>query len=326
MSTFTPRSAHRRNFMRNALAVGAAAALPWSLSSAFAQAAQAAGGGKGTKLVLLGTKAGPTPSPLRGQPANLLLVDGQPYVIDCGNGVGLQLVKAGVKLPGIRDIFITHQHSDHNMDMGNLVFQAWGTGLRSDVHLYGPPPIRHMMDDFLDMNKVDIEVRMREEGRPALAPLIHAHEFSKDGVVLENDQVKVTAALVDHLSIKPAFAYRFDTKDRSVVFSGDTAYNENLIRLAKGADVLVHEVLYVPAIEKMLETVDDSPKLLDHLIHSHTTTDEVGKVAAAAGVKTLVLSHFAPGTDPDITDEMWAGPARKVFKGEVIVGQDLMVI
>jgi ribonuclease BN (tRNA processing enzyme) len=176
------------------------------------------------------------------------------------------------------------------------------------------------------MNMLDIRVRMREEGRPALRPLIHTHEFSKPGVILEDDRVRVTAALVDHYSVKPAFAYRFDTKDRSVVFSGDTAYNENLIALAKGADVLVHEVMYVPAIEKMLKTVDNSPNLLDHLLKSHTSTAQVGKVAAKAGVKTLVLNHFVPGADPDITDEMWTGEARKDFAGEIIVGKDLMVI
>lgn len=110
------------------------------------------------------------------------------------------------------------------------------------------------------------------------------------------------------------------------LFSGDTTYNENLIALAKDADVLVHEVMYMPAVEKMLRTVDNSPTLLDHLVKSHTSTAQVGKVAARAGVKTLVLSHFVPGADPDITDEMWTAEARKDFAGKIIVGKDLMVI
>ena len=317
----------RRKFMQLALAAGGVAALPW-LTPAQAQTgtAPAAGGDKGTRLILLGTKGGPTPSALRAAPANVLLIDGQPYVVDCGNGVTQQLVKAGIKLPRIRDIFLTHQHSDHNADLGNLVLLAWATGLATPVQMYGPPGMRRMMDDFVRMNALDIAVRIKEEGRPPLRPLIKTHEFSGPRVVLENDQVKVTAALVDHYTLKPAFAYRFDSKDRSVVFSGDTAYNDNLIQLAKGADVLVHEVMYLPALEKLMRTVDNAPTLLDHLVKSHTSTAQVGLVAARAGVKTLVLSHFVPGGDPAITDDMWSAEARQQFSGEIIVGKDLMVI
>ena len=140
----------------------------------------------------------------------------------------------------------------------------------------------------------------------------------------------VRSTLVDHYTMKPAFAYRFDTRSRtdtrSVVFSGDTAPSENLIKLASGADVLVHEVMYLPALEKMMAKIDNAPTLLDHLLKSHTTTEQVGKVAAAAGVKTLVLSHFVPGGDPSITDEMWSADARKHFNGQIIVGKDLMTI
>ena len=113
---------------------------------------------------------------------------------------------------------------------------------------------------------------------------------------------------------------------RSVVFSGDTAPSENLIKLAQGADVLVHEVMYLPALEKMMAKIDNAPTLLDHLLKSHTTTEQVGKVAAAAGVKTLVLSHFVPGGDPSITDETWAADVRKNFSGRIVVGKDLMAI
>lgn len=325
--TSKPQHPTRRDFMRLALAAGAAATAAASSWPAQAQSITSpASATAGTRLILLGTKGGPTPSALRAAPANVLLIDGQPYVVDCGNGVAQQLVKAGIKLPQIRDIFLTHQHSDHNADLGNLVLLAWATGLATPVQMYGPPGMRRMMDDFVRMNAIDIAVRIKEEGRPPLRPLIKTHEFSGPRVVLENDQVKVTAALVDHYTLKPAFAYRFDSKDRSVVFSGDTAYNDNLIQLAKGADVLVHEVMYLPALEKLMRTVDNAPTLLDHLVKSHTSTAQVGLVAARAGVKTLVLSHFVPGGDPGITDEMWSAEARKQFSGEIIVGKDLMVI
>jgi ribonuclease BN (tRNA processing enzyme) len=323
-----PFGRNRRDFMRLAVTAGATASLPW-MQQADAQtpaAPTATLSSKGTQLVLLGTKGGPTPSDLRAAPANVLVVDGQPYVVDCGNGVALQLTKAGIKLPKLRDIFITHHHSDHNADLGNLVFLAWATGLHTPVHLYGPPRITKMIDDFVDMNAIDLDVRMREEGRPPLRPLINIHEFDGPRLVMEDERVRVTSTLVDHYTIKPAFAYRFETRDRTVVFSGDTTYYPELADFAKGADVLVHEVMYLPALAKLMKSVDNAPTLLDHLVKSHTTTEQVGKIAAAAGVKTLVLSHFVPGGDPAITDDMWAADARRHFDGEVIVGRDLQII
>lgn len=316
---------------RSLLKILAAAGLAPRGSVATAQGpATTAAPKTGTQVVLLGTKGGPSPSASRAQPANLLLVDGRPYVVDCGNGVATQLVRAGVALGSIDAVFLTHLHSDHDADLGNLVFLAWGTSLKTPVHLYGPPRIARMIDDFLDMNAVDIDVRQREEGRPPLQPLIHVEELAGPGFVMEDDRVRVTAALVDHYTLRPAYAYRFDTTSstgkRSVVFSGDTTYSVPLIELAKGADVLVHEVMYRPALEKMMAANDNAPTLLDHLLKSHTTTEQVGRVAAAAGVGTLVLSHFVPGGDPSITDAMWTADVRRHFAGKIIVGRDLMVI
>lgn len=239
----------------------------------------------GSVLVLLGTKGGPTPSPLRAAAANALVIDGQPYLIDCGNGVAQQLAKAGIRLPALRDIFLTHHHSDHNADLLNVVWLAWASGLQTPVHLYGPPGIAKMVDAFVDMNAIDIDARIREEGRPPFKQLIQVHEFDQPGTVLQNEQVTVTATLVDHYTLKPAFAYRFAARDRTVVFSGDTRYLPALAEFAKDTDILVHEVMYLPALEKMLKTNDNAPTLLDHLLKSHSTSEETGKIASAAGAK-----------------------------------------
>ncbi len=216
--------------------------------------------------MLLGTKGGPTPSALRAAAANALVIDGQPYLIDCGNGVAQQLAKAGIRLPMLRDIFLTHHHSDHNADLLNVVWLAWASGLHTAVHLYGPPGIARMVDAFVEMNAIDIEARIREEGRPPFKARIHVHEFDQPGTVLTNDQVTVTATLVDHYTLRPAFAYRFEARDRSVVFSGDTRYLPALAEFAKDTDILVHEVMYLPALQKMLQTNDNAPTLLDHLL------------------------------------------------------------
>jgi ribonuclease BN (tRNA processing enzyme) len=131
---------------------------------------------------------------------------------------------------------------------------------------------------------------------------------------------------VVHPPIEQAYAFRFDTRDRSIVISGDTNYSSALIDLARGADILVHEVMYLPGVDALAKRVPNGATLKEHLLASHTITEDLGKVAAAAGVKKLVLSHFVPGDDSSITDEMWTRDVRKHFKGEIIVGRDLMVI
>lgn len=306
--------ATRRRFL------GASAALLASLSTASAQT-----GGK-SRLILLGTGGGPTPKANRAAPSQVIVVNGAAYVIDCGNGVARQLVLAGVPLSFLTAIFITHQHSDHNADYGNLLWLAWAATLSSKVDAYGPPPLAKMTRLFLEMNDYDIKTRMADEGRPPLANLIAAHEIGGPGAVMRDANVKVTAALVDHGAVKPAYAYRFDCPDRSIVISGDTRPSDNLVRLAKGADVLVHEVMYLPALEHLTATEPNAKTLRDHLLASHTTTEQVGRIATEAGVKTLVLSHFVPGGAPVIADKVWFDAVRPYFSGNLIVGRDLMAI
>lgn len=282
--------------------------------------------GPGTKLILLGTKGGPRVDGERSNPATLITIDGTPYLIDCGYGTARQLVRAGVALQDVRHIFFTHMHSDHNLDYGSVVYSAWATGLKSMVDVYGMPPLKEMTEAFMQMMRFDIDTRIADEGRPDLRKLVSVHEFDRPGVILENAQVKVSAVRVVHPPIEQAYAFRFDSRDRSIVISGDTNYSTALIDLAKGADVLVHEVMYLPGVDALAKRVPNGATLKEHLLASHTITEDVGKVAAAAGVKKLVLTHFVPGDDPSITDEMWTQDVRKHFKGEIVVGRDLMVI
>lgn len=280
-----------------------------------------------TRLILLGTKGGPRPTPqFRGAPAQVIVIDAVPYVIDCGSGVADKLVLAGVKLPDLRHVFITHHHSDHVLDYGNLLLLAWAAGLKTRVDTWGPPPLVGMTRLAFALNQVDIEVRVGDEGRPDPRPLVVAHEFAEPGLVMEDERVRVTAAIVPHGPIKPAFAYRFDTGERSIVISGDTAYSEALIELSRDADVLVHEAIYVPAIERLLARNQNAANLRQHLLLGHTTPEDAGRVATAAGVKMLVLSHLVPGDDPSVTDELWLAEARRTYAGPIVVGRDLMEV
>jgi ribonuclease BN (tRNA processing enzyme) len=279
-----------------------------------------------SRLVLLGTGGGPTPKPNRSAPAQVIVVNGASYVIDCGNGVARQMVLADLSLASIRNVFISHHHSDHNADYGNLLLLSWEAVLSTRVDAYGPPPLVEMMRLFMAMNDFDIRTRIADEGRLPLAELIVPHEIVSDGLVMRDENVTVTAALVDHPPVHPAFAYRFDCPDRSIVFSGDTRPSKNLVRLAQGADVLVHEVMYLPGVDQLVRSESIAPSLRQHLLASHTTTEDVGRIAAEAGVKTLVLTHFVPGGIPAIPDEVWYDAVRPHFSGNLIVGRDLLEI
>lgn len=279
-----------------------------------------------TRLILLGTAGGPTPKPNRAAAAQVIVVDGAAYVIDCGNGVGRQLVLAGVPLRSLRGIFITHMHSDHVADLGNLQWLAWADNLTTPIDSYGPPPTTAMLRQFLAMNRVDIATRIADEGRPPLAPLLRGHDLTKAGLVMADARVRVTAALVDHPPMVPSFAYRFDCPDRSIVISGDTSASPALVALARGADVLVHEIMLESAIDGLIRNAPDARTLKAHLLASHATGEQVGRAAAAAGVKTLVLSHFVPGGAPFIADDVWLAAVRPYFAGEIVVGRDLLEI
>lgn len=291
-----------------------------------AQAAQAAQGTTGTQLILLGTKGGPRVGGDRSNPATALLIDGVPYVVDCGQGVARQLVSAGIALNNVHKVFITHMHSDHNLELGGLLYDAWVTGLNKPIDVYGPPTVDTMVTAFFESMKFDIDTRIADEARPDLRRMVQTHVYDKSGLVMQNDQVKVTAARNLHPPIHDSFALRFDTKDRVIVISGDTSRADAVVELAKGADVLVHEAMYLPGVDALVKRVPNAATMREHLMASHTSTEDVGRVAAAAGVKTLVLSHLVPGDMPGITDEMWAEGARKHFKGQIIVGKDLMVL
>ena len=183
-----------------------------------------------------------------------------------------------------------------------------------------------MTRDFFNYLKFDIDTRIEDEGRFDPRKLITTHEFDKPGTVLINDDVKVSSCRVRHPPIQQAYAYRFDARNRSVVISGDTAYAPELGDFAKGADVLVHEVMYLPGIDALVKRLPNAKRLREHLMAAHTLPEDVGKIAAQAEVKTLVLSHFVPGDDASITDEQWAEGVRKHFKGRIVVGKDLMEI
>jgi ribonuclease BN (tRNA processing enzyme) len=231
-----------------------------------------------------------------------------------------------VRLDALEKIFITHHHSDHNADYGNLLLLAWAGGLKTPVEAYGPPPLERMTRLVFELHQFDIETRIQDEKRVPLAPQVRAKDVTESGLVVDDGRVRVRAALVSHPPIEIAFGYRFDTEDRSIVISGDTAFSKDLLELARGADVLVHEALYLPGLERTAAQVANAPGLLEHIVRSHTTVEDAARLASEAGVKTLVLSHLVPSDDPLVTEADWLSAAKRHFAGEVVVARDLLEI
>lgn len=308
-------TATRRRFLAAAGACGLAATAGW----------RAAAEGE-AKVILLGTRGGPRVNKGPANPANLVVAGGRSYVVDCGYGVTRQLVNAGVEAHDVRTILITHNHSDHMLELGPLIYSAWAGGLREPIDVWGPPPLATALPAFMEYMAFDIDTRIADEGRPDLRKYVRVHEFEAHGPVFEAPGLKVSAVRVRHPPITNAYAYRFDTPGRSIVLSGDTTYSPELIAFAKGADVLVHEVMHLGGLERLLARVPNAATLRSHLLASHTTTEQLGEVAAAAQVKKLVLSHYVPADDPSITDAMWTEGVAKHYSGEIVLGRDLMTV
>ena len=304
---------HRRNFLAG---VGATAVPLWPI------VAQKAG----TRLVLLGTAGGPRPRHARSASAQVIVSGGKLYVVDCGDGVARQLIRAGLRLRDLRHVLVTHHHSDHNADLGTLLQLAWSSGLLTPVDCWGPPPTTRMLRDYLRYQDYDLAVRLKDERKPALASLIRGHDLTGDGTVFTDESVRVTAVKVPHPPLDIALAYRFDAADRSIVISGDTTESDALVRLAEGADVLVHEVMLAERVREMLTALPNRDALARSVIAHHTTAEQVGRVAARAKVKLVVLSHFVPAEDPDVPDDEWLERVRRHYTGRVVVGRDLMEI
>lgn len=279
------------------------------------------------KVVLLGTKGGPRMEKgLSWSTCSVIEVDGHPYIVDCGLGVTRQFVEAGYSLSQVDNIFITHHHSDHNLEFGPLIHTLWTSGTSDDVAVYGPEGTKNLMDGFLDSQKIDIETRVEDEKQRDLEKIININEIS-EGFVMEDERVKVSALKVVHGLLENCFAFKFETKDKKVVFSGDTIYSPLLADFSKDADVLVHEVMLEKGIDEICKRLSKvKPNLKEHLITSHTFAEDVGKIAKKANVKHLVLNHYVPHGIKSFSRSDFVEAAQTTWDGKITAGYDLCEI
>jgi ribonuclease BN (tRNA processing enzyme) len=323
------------------VAAGLALAAATDVSAAAAAAPAAAPDQTVTRLITLGTQGGPRIDATRGQPANLLIVKGTPYLFDAGNGVGRQLTLAHVPVTSIGRIFITHNHDDHNADWGTLMGLAWSLGRTEPMMVYGPRGTESMLLGFLQYFAPNVANRTLVKGATTPpASVFVAHDIEGDGLVYQDANIKVTALENCHFHYVPgdpghgwqkSYAFRVQTPDKVVVFSGDTGdCGKQLIEFVRGASILVHEVISLPAIEQRIRSdpsarysEEQIPALMLHMRAEHTTPEDIGKLAAAAGVGQVVLSHLVPGGEA-LPDSAYTDGVRKFYSGPVVVAKDLM--
>ncbi len=277
----------------------------------------------GNRLVLLGTQGGPLIRSYRQTPsANLIAYKNVHFVIDTGYGATFKLKEAGVNLAIIKYIFITHLHSDHYLVLGPLLYNVWVSGLSESIHVYAPPGIKKLLKAFWKSNNYDITTRIKDEGRPDIRKLISIHEI-KEGILVANSDFEVAALKNTHPPIDNSYSFRFKLGEKSIVFSGDTAYCPALSTFAIDADYLVHEVMYRPAVDDLAKRRPNATTLIASIKSHHTNAEDVGRIAHAASVKNLILTHFVPPDDKNLTDQVWLEAVKINFKGKIIIGKDL---
>ena len=278
------------------------------------------------KITLLGVKGGPAIRQDGAMPtASLLEFDGQTIVVDCGIGCARSVVAAGVGLLDIDAIYVTHLHSDHVLELGPLLYTAWTTGLREPIRVFGPEGLQAYWDGFLAAMSFDHAIRTDDEGRPPLRELVDVAIFG-EGALPPLGALAVSALRVDHPPVRECYALKFERGEKSVVFSADTCYFPPLADFARGADVLVHEAMLTAGVENLVKRTPAAGRLREHLLASHTPAEDVGRIAAAAQVGTLVLNHLIPADDPNFTETDWRREVAKAWSGPVVVGQDGLTI
>jgi ribonuclease Z len=268
-------------------------------------------------VLLLGTGY-PRPDPERAGPSTVVIAGDAWFVVDAGRGATMRIAATDLQYAKLRGVFLTHLHSDHTAGLPDLFNTSWQFGRKTvPLELYGPRGTKMLANAMLEFFAEDIHLRRDLlEKHPAAGATIRTH-IVREGVVYDDGKVKITAFAVDHRPIVHAFGYRFESGGRTVVISGDTRPTDNLVRYAKDADVLVLEA-YLPEHFARVDT----PEVAARLTRYHTSAEEAGQLAAKAGVRKLVLTHLIPGN----ADETFRERAGRTFKGEIVVGKDLMRI
>ena len=292
-----------------------------------------------TRLITLGTAAGPSTRPDRAQSSNLLTVNGTHYVVDAGDGAARRLAEANVDLREIGIVFLTHHHDDHTAGLGTLMSLAWDRQRTKAIDVYGPPRTAELVKAAVQYFTISAEIRIADGGKTVpIAQVFFGHDVGT-GVIYQDANIKVTAVENSHFAFHKgsaagkhkSYAYRFETPDRVIVFTGDTGLSDAVTELAKRADLLVTETSssedrkqsMIKSGRWQVMTPAEQEGIMRQATQGHMNLDDIGKMATRANVKAVVLSHLTQrvGTD-DYTP--WAEEVKKHFSGQVLIAKDLM--
>ncbi len=276
-------------------------------------------------VTLLGTGT-PLPQIERLGPSTLVEAGGKRFLFDAGRGTTIRLEQAGIRAGEITVVFLTHLHSDHTVGLPDLWLTGWlfpVGGRPTPLHIIGPTGTQELVRGMKTAFASDLRMRAAGERLAPSGAALDGMEFDREMTVYDEGGVRVDAFEVDHGgALKPAYGYRLTYGGRSVVISGDTRYNENLIRHAAGTDVLVHEVAMAPAAIAALPPIQ-------FILGLHTSPAEAARVFSQVKPRLAVFTHFAfpanrqvrPSTVEDVMAE-----ASRQYGGRIVAGEDLMRI
>lgn len=298
-----------------------------------------------TEILFLGTAGGPPLRVDRSEPSTLLIVDGRPYLFDCGIGTMQRLLQAHIESEDIKTIFFTHLHADHDLGladlMGNDFFKLNTAGSAQTINIYGPPQTKDLVDAGFRYISYGFTAFAAEPGA-IRAGLVNgqlrnpfaAHEFERGGLVYQDDKIRVTAAENTHYALMPAqlrsqmksYSYRIETPHGVIVITGDTGPSDAVTELAKGADVLITEVQDLDQVTKFVNgfsaqnhwSPERAAALMAHMRQEHVDEAEVGDMATKAQVNSVVLDHYNP-----VNPAAHVAKVKEHFSGAVFASNDL---
>jgi ribonuclease BN (tRNA processing enzyme) len=297
-----------------------------------------------SEFVTLGTGGGPLIRRERSEPANAIIVGKTVYLFDTGSGVERQMAGARLSLLDVRAVFISHHHIDHNADLGQLLNSRWMFNATTPLPVIGPPGTVEMVHALAQAAR-PVELSpigsVGGKARIAIERTVRAEDLAptmdKPTEVYKDENIRVLAVTNEHYHFAPgspaakfsrSYSFRIEAPDRTYVYTGDTGPSKNLETLAAGADMLVSEVIDLDKMAKVLTRAQDLPpamlpNMIKHMEEDHLTPSEIGKLAAAAGVKQVVLTHVAPGMDGEAGLDGYVNGIAPAFGGPVKLARDL---
>ena len=297
------------------------------------------------RVVLCGT-GNPLPHPDRADACTAIFAGGNMYLVDAGPGAAKNLALWHLPAPKLAAVMLTHYHSDHIGDLGEINLQTWAQGRASPLRVFGPPGVEQVVGGFAQAYALDRGYRVAHHGAALMPPAnwaMEPHVVNVDAapggaacagcsaIVLDENGLKVTAFTVNHAPVAPAYGYRFDYKGRSVVISGDTAKCANLVANARGADVLIHEAQSATMVKLIGEAASRRgnarvAKIMSDILRYHTTPEDAAAEANDAGVRLLVMSHIGPPTPNAFVRMAFMRGVGAVRPRGVVLGYDGMLL